>query len=134
MATTPHTCSQPPGGYISQCDRGGCGTNVYRTNSQAMGPGSNFKINTEQPFRVSINFGTTYHVTLTQNGQNFQFDACGNSGYLQTMQKALDYGMAMVITYWGGSYSGMQWLDGMTGCKGDCPTDGKSYFSDFEIA
>ena len=29
---TPHTCQSPPGAYITDCDRGGCGTNGYNVN------------------------------------------------------------------------------------------------------
>eukprot|EP00483_Globobulimina_turgida_P000070 UN00070 len=131
---TPHECSQNPGGYVSSCDRGGCGTNSYRVNSQGMCASSSCKINTNSPFRYAITFGSTMHVKLTQGSNTFEFDACNNGGYVSNMDKALDYGMTLVMSYWGSTYSGMQWLDGMTVCKGDCDGKGLAVFSDIEIA
>lgn len=134
IASTPHTCSSPPGAYITSCDRGGCGTNSYRVDSKGMCPDSSCKINTMQPFRQSISFGSTMHVTLTQNGNQFSYDVCGKNSYIQEMDQALNYGMNIVLSYWGSTYSGMQWLDGMTGCTGDCAGTGQLIFSDIEIS
>eukprot|EP01084_Bolivina_argentea_P073723 133773_1 len=133
-AVTPHTCSQAPGGYVSNCDRGGCGTNAHNVNGNGMCPSGNCKINTAQPFRYSITFGSTYHVVLSQNGQTFEFDSCGKSDYISNMNQALNYGMVLVMSHWGSTYSTMQWLDGMTGCSGDCDTSGQAVFSDIEIS
>ena len=133
-ATTPHTCSGSPGTYITNCDRGGCGTNAHNVNGQGMCPSGSCKINTQQPFKYSINFGSTFEVTLSQNGQTFSYQACNNGGYSQNMQQALNYGMTMVLSYWGSSYSTMQWLDGMTGCQGDCPGTGLFTVSDITIS
>ena len=55
-ATTPHSCSQPPGGYISSCDRGGCGTNSHNVDGNGIGPGGQYKINTQSPFKYAITF------------------------------------------------------------------------------
>eukprot|EP00483_Globobulimina_turgida_P005571 UN05581 len=130
---TPHSCDQNPGGYISACDRGGCATNSYRINSGGMCASSNCKINTNAPFRYSVRFGSTMHVKLTQGSNSFEFDACSNGGYVSNMDRALDYGMTLVMSYWGSTYSGMSWLDGMTGCQGDCDGKGLAVFSDIEI-
>eukprot|EP01084_Bolivina_argentea_P054232 99475_1 len=133
-AATPHQCYQKPGGYISSCDRGGCGTNSHNVDGNSIGPGSQFKIDTTKPFRYSINFGSTYHVKLSQGSSTFEMDACNNGGYIQSVNQALDYGMVIVMSYWGSSYSTMQWLDGNTGCQGDCAGSGVATFSDIEIA
>ena len=128
-------CSGSPGTYITNCDRGGCGTNSHNVDGNGMGPGGQYKINTQQPFKYSITFGSgSYHVALTQNGNSFEYDACSNGGYIGNMQQALNYGMVIVASYWGDTYSTMQWLDGNTGCGGDCNTGGQAKFSDFEIA
>eukprot|EP00483_Globobulimina_turgida_P004806 UN04815 len=103
-AVTPHTCSQDPGTYITACDRGGCGTNAHNVDGNGICPADNCKINTNKPFRYSIHFGSTFHVTLSQNGQTFQFDSCNNGGYVQNMQKALNYGMGIVASYLGSTY------------------------------
>ena len=134
-ATTPHSCSQSPGGYISDCDRGGCGTNSHDKDGNGMCPGGNCKINTDQEFRYSITFGSSsIDVTLTQGQNTFSYQACDNGGYISNMQQALNYGMVLVMSYWGDSYSTMQWLDGNTGCGGDCDTSGQAIFSDIEIS
>jgi len=131
-AATPHTCNGSPGTYISSCDRGGCGTNSHNVDGGAMCPGG-CKINTLQPFRYEISFGNTYHVKMIQNGNTFEFDACNSGGYISNMQQALNYGMVLVMSYWGDTYQTMQWLDGNTGCGGDCDTSGQAIFSDIAI-
>ena len=134
MATTPHNCDQAPGGFISNCDRGGCGTNTHNVDGSAMCPGG-CKINTNNPFNYSITFGSSsIAVTLTQGSSTFSYNACNNGGYVSSMQQALDYGMVLVMSYWGNSYQTMSWLDSMTGCQGDCDTGGQAIFSDIEIS
>jgi len=132
-AVTPHKCYQPPGQYDTSCDRGGCGTNSHNVNGQGMCPDGSCTINTAQPFRYSVTFGDQYRVVLSQNGRTFEFDSCDDAGYLQSMEQALDFGMTIVASYWGNNYQTMQWLDGMTGCGGDCDTSGRFTFSDIEI-
>ena len=132
-AATPHKCYQAPGQYDTSCDRGGCGTNAHNENSKGMCPDGSCTINTSQPFRYSITFGSTYQVVLSQNGKTFQFQSCNDAGYIQDMEQALDYGMVFVMSYWGTSYQTMSWLDSMTGCGGDCDTSGRYTFRDIEI-
>mmetsp|Transcript_11269 Transcript_11269/g.7803 ORF Transcript_11269/g.7803 Transcript_11269/m.7803 type:complete len:113 (+) Transcript_11269:253-591(+) len=38
--TTPHNCRSPSGGYISDCDRSGCGVNNHDWWPQGFGPDS----------------------------------------------------------------------------------------------
>lgn len=136
LQVTPHSCSQNPGGYISTCDHGGCGTKSYYVDSKGIGPGTDYKINTLSPFRYSILFtGTSMNLTLSQGSSVWKYDICSNNqGYVESMNKALDYGMVLIMSYWGSSYSGMSWLDGMTGCTGDCQEVGAAIFSDIEIS
>jgi hypothetical protein len=133
--TTPHQCSQNPGTYISSCDRGGCATNSHNMNANGMGPGSQYLINTQQPFRYAMQLtGTSMSVTMTQGSNTFKFDVCSNNaGYVSNMNEALDYGMVMVMSYWGSTYATMQWLDGNTGCSGDCAGSGYAIFNDISI-
>ena len=49
--TTPHKCSGNAGGYISDCDGGGCDTNSHNVDGNGLCPDSSCKINTAQPFR-----------------------------------------------------------------------------------
>lgn len=134
MAVTPHKCDQNPGGATYSCDGGGCGTNAHNVNGQGMCPGGGCTINTDQPFRYSIHFGNTYHVTLTQGNSKFEFDSCNDSGYLQRFDAALENGMVFVMSHWGTDYNTMKWLDDMTGCGGDCDTSGHFIFSDISIS
>lgn len=131
---TPHKCYQAPGGYISSCDQGGCGTNAYHVNSKGMGPGSSYTIDTRYPFRYSLYYGDTYHVTLSQNGKTFEFDACDDASYRATMNQMFEFGQVIIISHWGDAYSKMDWLDSMTGCSGDCDTSGNFKVSDIEIS
>ena len=58
-----------------------------------MCPDSSCTINTAMPFKQSVYFGTSnIHVTLTQNGQSFDFDACNDGNYVSNMQQAFNYG------------------------------------------
>ena len=93
--------------------------NSYRVDSKGMCPGAECTIDSRKPFREDVHFGDKIHVTLSQQGLVFEFDACPDAGYVRQMDAALDFGMTLVMSYWGDSFSRMQWLDGMTGCQGD---------------
>ena len=138
--TTPHQCSQNAGGYITNCDGGGCATNTYYVNNNGLCPSSNCKINTAQgPFRQEISFygadqGYKMYVKLIQSGNVFDYLVCyDNEGYRQSMSQPLSYGMAIAMVYWGDNYSDMKWLDAMTGCQGDCAGTGQVVFSNISI-
>jgi len=50
------------------------------------------------------------------------------------MTDTLKKGMVLTMSLWGGSYETMEWLDGMTGCTGDCnATTDHVTFSNFKI-
>jgi hypothetical protein len=87
---------------------------------------------------------TAIHNVLEQEGRTFRFSSCqsanaqwtgGNSAeYLATMSANLRPGMVMDISLWGVSNKGMSWLDGPTGCKGDCNvTKQRVTFSDVAL-
>eukprot|EP01120_Amphizonella_sp_Union-15-10_P013622 TRINITY_DN635_c0_g1_i1.p1 TRINITY_DN635_c0_g1~~TRINITY_DN635_c0_g1_i1.p1 ORF type:complete len:315 (-),score=61.11 TRINITY_DN635_c0_g1_i1:34-978(-) len=117
---TPHKCNPPTGKYYSYCDGGGCSISVYQQDSSAYGFGTNYRINTQEKFTLSISFqtqgGNLQRIvsTLTQNGRSVQMvhdeSRCGN-GYLSSMTEAFRQGMVIVMSYWGESGTGMSWLD-----------------------
>merc|ERR1711962_1180951 len=74
-----------------------------------------------------------YDVMEGQNGQDASFNMCNDGGYLSNMATSYD-GMVFTASLWGGGGIDMGWLDGMTGCWGDCNIDGASVtFSGFEL-
>jgi len=143
LAVTPHRCSAPQGKYYPSCDRGGCGLNTYRMNNQAYGPGGNFIINTQSPFRVSMSFttsgGSLNNITtvLSQNGKTYRFmhgDSNCGGGYLESLTDAFKQGFVVAISYWGDLGSGMSWLD-VPPCNANqnCNTDTTVTFSDIAV-
>eukprot|EP01121_Diplochlamys_sp_Union-15-3_P016329 TRINITY_DN5538_c0_g1_i1.p1 TRINITY_DN5538_c0_g1~~TRINITY_DN5538_c0_g1_i1.p1 ORF type:complete len:297 (-),score=37.42 TRINITY_DN5538_c0_g1_i1:23-913(-) len=120
LQITPHRCNAPNGKYYSYCDGGGCGQNIVRIDAQAYGYGSQYKINTQNPFQVSMSFQTSggslsrIVTTLSQGSNSHQIvhddGRCG-SGYLGAMTDAFRNGMVMTFSYWGSSGSTMSWLD-----------------------
>ena len=85
------------------------------------------------PFVQQVVFGDTITVILTQGNNKFQFQACDKNGYVSDMQQAFEYGMSLIVCYWGDSYQEMSWLDGKTGCQGACPGTGYVVYSDISI-
>ena len=139
--STPHICNgtnRGPGFY-PMCDWHGCATAVYNISTSALCPATRCTIDTSLPFRHSVSFPldartgklNSIRNLFTQDGRSFSFDSCtgginaewtgGNSTkYLRKMTANLEKGMVMDISLWGLSNKGMGWLDGPTGCKGDC--------------
>ena len=102
-----------------------------------MCPTASCTIDTRRPFRHTVAFPlhegvlTGIHNSFEQGGRSFSFESCSggvnaqwthgsSSEYLRTMQPNLERGMVMDISLWGLSNGGMRWLDGPTGCQGDC--------------
>jgi len=120
LQITPHRCNSPQGKYYPYCDGGGCGQNVAHIDSQSYGPGSNYIINTENPFQVNMSFQTQggnldkIVTVLSQNSKTFQVvhdsGRCGN-GYLGDMTEAFRQGMVVTMSYWGTAGDIMKWLD-----------------------
>merc|ERR1711899_290506 len=133
IACTLHTCNGG-NGYWDSCGRGGCQTNAFNVDSRMMCPDGGCKINTAQPFVISHyqNNGQA-NTWMGQNGQDASFNMCNDGGYLSNMATSYD-GMVFTASLWGGGGIDMGWLDGMTGCWGDCNIDGASVtFSGFEL-
>ena len=69
--STHHDCVEPDNGYFSSCDKSGqCHVSHTEWNDGDFGPSSNYKINTEQPMTVRIDFSekegnfVSYKITL----------------------------------------------------------------------
>jgi len=161
IQSTPHICNgtnRGPGFY-PMCDWHGCATAVYNESKTALCPDESCIINTHRPFRHSISFPVQTALdsdgnadvmlvaienVLEQEGRRFTFSTCQASNaqwtsgdpteYLRRMTANMKHGMVMDISLWGLSNSGMSWLDGPTGCKGDCNVRNSSVvFSDLAI-
>ena len=135
LQVTPHMCSSAPGEYSASCDQPGCGTKAYNFNKTGMCPNETCVINTQEPFRYTINFnGETIVVGLFQDDAYFEFPVCyWNETYVTRMNEAFDYGMVLVGSYWGDTYETMKWLDGDTGCVGNCTGTGYAKFGNFSV-
>ena len=144
VQSTVHKCNQEPGTFTTNCDSGGCGTNSYKQDINGMCPNSSCIINTLKEFTFSVSFSTLnsvpMHVTMTQASDDdsgdvhtFGYDVCGDDKYLSMMNVAYEYGMVMIMSYWGDDFDQMSWLDSMTGCSGDCDTTGVAIFSDIRV-
>ena len=59
------------------------------------------------------------------NIREYAFQVCSNATYLAAMTPNL-LGMVPTFSLWGVSQQGMSWLDGMTGCTGDCNVSASS--------
>ncbi len=139
MASTPHDCTSQQGKHFWWCDGAGCGQNVYYTDANAMCPEDKCKINTNKPFRHSVSFNsngsqlTGVTNVLSQEGRTHTFNACNNGDYLSKMGGQLAQ-MVFVMSLWGNTFNTMSWLDGMTGCSGDCNLESThASFSDIII-
>ena len=70
---------------------------------------------------------------MGQGGSDGSFNMCNDGGYLSQMSQSYD-GMVFSASLWGGGGIDMGWLDGMTGCWGDCNIDSNSVsFSNFKL-
>jgi len=143
IQVTPHKCDAPQGHYYPSCDRGGCAINTYHLNPNNFGPGSNFIVNSQKPFRVSMSFMTTNNVltsiytVVSQEGKQFSFthnDGHCGGGYLASMTDAFKQGMVGTFSYWGSTGSIMSWLD-VPPCDINeaCNQANTVTFSDFRI-
>jgi len=141
MATTPHTCSGPPGEYIESCDKIGCATTALEMDPKGFCPNAECTIDTRKPFRIHQKYeasreGKLIRIAnrLVQDGRTFSWDACTDPAYLETMTSALSNKMTMVFQLWGDSYENMSWLDKKTGCRGACNANSTEVtFSDIVV-
>lgn len=49
---TAHRCDAPNNKHYNKCDQGGCGKDMWQSNPNSYGPGSQFTIDTERKFTV----------------------------------------------------------------------------------
>jgi len=142
MATTLHKCSSPAARYISSCDKVGCQTNAFFVDRNGMCADSHCKIDTRRPFRIFQSFEmnsssrqlSRISNRLVQAGSEFKWRACSDEAYLEQMTHALSGSMKMVFQLWGSTNAEMSWLNGMTGCTGDCNRETATVtFSNIEI-
>jgi len=133
IATTLHTCNGG-NGYWDSCDGGGCQVNAFNVDSNMMCPEDRCSINTGRPFVISHfqNSGQA-NTWMGQDGKDASFGMCNDGGYISNMASSFG-GMVFSASLWGGGGIDMGWLDGMTGCGGECNIDGSSVtFTNFEL-
>jgi len=133
IACTLHTCNGGNGNW-NGCDRGGCQQNAFNVDSSMMCPEDRCTINTNKPFVISHfqNSGQA-NTWMGQEGREASFNMCNDGGALSGMAQSYG-GMVFSASLWGGGGIDMGWLDGMTGCGGDCNIDGSSVtFTNFEL-
>jgi len=133
LAGTLHTCDGSPGNW-NGCDRNGCQTNIYNLDSNAMCPESRCTINTNNWYQlVHTQNNDKSNIWVEQDGREYSFEICNDGGYRSRMAQSYD-NMVWSGSLWGGGGIDMSWLDGMTGCWGDCNIDGSSVtFSNFRL-
>merc|ERR1719305_1052370 len=133
VAGTLHTCNGSPGNW-NDCDRGGCQENAFRVDQNMFCPESRCTIDTNKPFLISHSQSTGYaNIWMSQDGKEASFNVCGDGGYNSNMAQSYN-GMVFSASLWGGNGINMDWLDGMTGCGGECNIGGSSVtFSGFEL-
>jgi len=91
------------------------------------GPGRG--VNTSQTFHVKAEFKssggrlTQFCINTSQNGQSAGH-CIGDSdvpyGYFDAVKDDLARGMTFAMSNWGSDWNTMKWLDGNTGCGGNC--------------
>jgi len=133
MLSTLHTCDGSPGNWW-QCDRIGCGTNAFNVNSNMFCPEDRCTINTQKPFVISHHQNQAgADVWMSQEGREAYFTVCNDGGYANNMAQSYN-NMVFTASIWGGPGIDMSWLDGMTGCWGECDLDNTSVtFTNFEL-
>merc|ERR1719210_1074873 len=132
IACTLHTCDGGNGNW-NYCDGGGCQVNAFNYDSGLMCP-EGCTINTDNSFTIS-HFQTSSQANtwMGQGSNDGSFNMCNDGGYVSNM--ANSYGdMVFTASLWGGGGINMDWLDGMTGCGGECNIDGASVtMTNFEL-
>merc|ERR1712098_635702 len=70
---------------------------------------------------------------MGQDGKDASFGMCNDGGYIANMASSYG-GMVFSASLWGGHGIDMGWLDGVTGCGGECNIEGSSVtFTNFEL-
>jgi len=134
IAGTLHTCNGSPGNW-NDCDRGGCQNNAFYVDPNMLCPEDRCTINTSKPFAVShYQDSSIANIYMEQEGRSADFNFCSDGGYSSNMASQAYAGMVFTASLWGGGGIDMGWLDGMTGCPGDCDIGSASVtMSDFRV-
>merc|ERR1712234_74969 len=96
--------------------------------------GNKYTIATNKPFVISHfqNSGIA-NTWMGQDGKDASFGMCNDGGYIANMASSYG-GMVFSASLWGGHGIDMGWLDGVTGCGGECNIEGSSVtFTNFEL-
>merc|ERR1712121_72528 len=111
-------------GALHNCEMGGCGSSSW-VGGVPYGPGQ--MINSDNEFWVSNyqnnDIANTY---MEQNGQGAAFNICDQGWYMPVMGNHYP-AMVFSMSLWGGPGIDMGWMDGITGCGGDCNIDGSTF-------
>ena len=81
---------------------------------------------------MKFNLPDSFEICYSQGDNSVCMTGDDCSDYLQGMVGPLEAGMAFTISNWGDDYGKMQWLDGDTGCSGNCG-GGNSHYSHVAI-
>jgi hypothetical protein len=140
MQVAPHECSAPSGQYIGGCDKAGASRNTWMINKKGLCPQEDCIIDSRRPFRHIQTFVEGENATLAalenrleQGGRAFSFRGSTDTAYLARMSAVLERGMVLTFQLWGGPREMMSWLDGFTGCTGECPAHSHVTYSDVRI-
>merc|ERR1712158_238012 len=132
-----------PGYNSGQSPEPGEGGDYYCDANKVGGnycPEDRCTINTNKPFTVSHAHGTGGDGTMSyvnnwfsQEGRTADFNVCSDSNYVKNMGYSLG-GIVFSASLWGGPGIDMSWLDGMTGCQGECNIQETSVtFKNFQL-
>jgi len=146
FAVTPHKCDESSTPEYENCDRIGEGKNT-KERIDVYGYGSEFVIDTRQPFEVSTSFygrpsglytQASFEkivTTLSQGGRTVEMPNSPKGEYLAGMADAMERGMSLRMTSWGDEADTMSWLDsppcGEDSCSGE--NAGPAVLSNFRI-
>jgi len=142
MGVTPHKCDKNPGQYITQCHQRGCQSNTFLEDPKAYCPDSSCTIDTRRPFRIVQRYiadetmTTLARITtrLHQGSSSFEWETCAQPDYLQELTEPFKGNWTMTFQLWGTTKETMDWLDGPTGCQGECvPGETETTFSNLAI-
>ncbi len=132
MMTALHTCNYVPPKFYNSCDKAGCKTHTFYAKPGGYCPEDRCTINTNKPFIVSHTQNASFvNNWFYQEGRTMSFNICNKDWYVKNMSYSLG-GIVFIASLWGGDK--IDWLDGMTGCKGACNLGASSVrYSNFAL-
>lgn len=115
-----HKCEAPENGVYSRCHQSNCSVNTSHVRPlNAYGKGASYRINTEEPFHVKMNFDDQnglfagYKLTLSQNDKSVEIEA----GTCATSMSEDIKNMALVLSSW--EADDLNWMQNQQ-CSGRC--------------